>query len=644
MPPISTAQARSKPSPPTLSEVYGVYGLTGVPSLTLGTGVTVGIAERIVRIGVAVRDAGNTGKLQRIGRIFRDIGVRQSVIDAGGRFVAHAALSRKPCCVRYERILRMYCVIDFGGNCAIACQRVRNRRVADGAARIVHRTSQLIPLVFAQRTVGTNLLCIDLHSGCFRVAVKGIAIDHKVYAVGVGGQILNGVSAEIILDIAAQRTEREAVCSKALVALYLGGRCQEVVAVGADATPVAAVGILCDTGQIGNRAIRMQLRIVGGGRVVRCAEVDSGSGGAASGSNLNRTGCLDVNDRREVALAGRASDSIGFGHVAVGIIGTEHNVRAVAGERERCIGLQIERIEIRHKASGRASVNSVIRIRASGFKAHVTLRFSHGIRGVAKANLCAIDCDRVVDLCQLEVDDVSTIALDAIFQIGIDIDRHGRRAVLHCRVVGQAGVLLDMLAGYRVQDRVRLRGRNHKVFIRGIFLFKRRRYDGSVSRAAGQLDVVRQVIRGTAARQGAILIVVDIRAADRDALDAVGRRTKRTAVSAEAVTVSSPRTMTITRMSARAFFAFMLVLLLYKFSFPVLSDAVRKQKAAPILTAKAVIYIFVHTTLPVSVPAPTSDRVCPPLARSALASSRTSPERQVFFPVVAIQLSARFAI
>lgn len=52
----------------------------------------------------------------------------------------------------------------------------------------------------------------------------------------------------------------------------------------------------------------------------------------------------------------------------------------------------------------------------------------------------------------------------------------------------------------------------------------------------------------------------------------------------------------------------------------------------------------IHANLPVSVPAPTSDRVCPPLARSALASSRTSPEWQVFFPVVAIQLSARFAI
>ena len=89
-------------------------------------------------------------------------------------------------------------------------------------------------------------------------------------------------------------------------------------------------------------------------------------------------------------------------------------------------------------------------------------------------------------------------------------------------------MLLDMLAGYRVQDRVRLRGRNHKVFIRGIFLFKRRRYDGSISRAAGQQDVVRQVIRGTAARQGTILIAIDIRAGNRDALDAVGRRTKRT--------------------------------------------------------------------------------------------------------------------
>lgn len=267
---------------------------------------------------------------------------------------------------------------------------------------------------------------------------------------------------------------------------------------------------------------------MGGGRVVRCAEVDGGSGGAASGSDLNRTGCLDVNDRREVASAGRAGDSIGFGHVAVGIIGTEHNVRAVAGKRECSVGLQIERIEIRHKASGRASIDSVIRIGASCFKAHVALRFGHGIRGVAKANLCAVDRDRVVDLCQLEVDDVSAIGLDAICQIGIDINRHGRRAILYCRVVGQAGVLLDMLAGYRVQDRVRLRGRNHKVFIRGIFLFKRRRYDGSISRAAGQLDVIRQVIRGTAARQGAILIVVDIRAADRDALDAVGRRTKRT--------------------------------------------------------------------------------------------------------------------
>ncbi len=52
----------------------------------------------------------------------------------------------------------------------------------------------------------------------------------------------------------------------------------------------------------------------------------------------------------------------------------------------------------------------------------------------------------------------------------------------------------------------------------------------------------------------------------------------------------------------------------------------------------------IHANLPVSVPAPTSDRVCPPLARSALASSRTSPEWQVFFPVVAIQLSVRFAI
>ena len=37
--------------------------------------------------------------------------------------------------------------------------------------------------------------------------------------------------------------------------------------------------------------------------------------------------------------------------------------------------------------------------------------------------------------------------------------------------------------------------------------------------------------------------------------------------------------------------------------------------------------IILHTTLPVSVPAPTSDRVCPPLARSAYASSRTSPKR-----------------
>ena len=39
---------------------------------------------------------------------------------------------------------------------------------------------------------------------------------------------------------------------------------------------------------------------------------------------------------------------------------------------------------------------------------------------------------------------------------------------------------------------------------------------------------------------------------------------------AEAVTVSSPRTMTITRMSAIVFFAFMLVLLLYKFLLPIL--------------------------------------------------------------------------
>ena len=333
---------------------------------------------------------------------------------------------------------------------------------------------------------------------------------------------------EIILDIAAQRTEREAVRGKAIVALDLVSRIKKVVAASADAAPVAAVGILCQAGQIGGCALRMQLRIMDSRRVIRCAEVDGGSGGAASGSDLNRTGCLGINNRREVAIAGRAGDRIFLGHVAVGIIGAEHNIRAVAGKRERSVGLQIERIEIRHKASGRTSIDSIIRIGSSCFKAHVTLRFGHGIRGVAKANLCAIDRDRVVDLCQLEVDDVSAIGLDAICQIGIDIDRHGRRAVLHCRVVGQAGVLLDMLAGYRVQDRVRLRGRNHKVFIRGIFLFKRRRYDGSISRAAGQLDVVRQVIRGTAARQGAILIVVDIRAADRDALDAVGRRTKRT--------------------------------------------------------------------------------------------------------------------
>ena len=200
----------------------------------------------------------------------------------------------EPCRCRAK--LRGRCTADSGIDSAcIKC--VGNSRVANRAVRIVHRTSQFIPLVSAQRTVRQNLLRINLHSGCFGVSVEGIAVHDKVYAVGVGVQILNGVAAEIILDIAAQRTEREAVRAEAGITNELCDRGQLVSAVFADAAPViAAVGVLAQTGDIAVDGLRMQQLVMHGGGVIRCAEIDGGNSAARLG-NTDRASGLDVDDR-----------------------------------------------------------------------------------------------------------------------------------------------------------------------------------------------------------------------------------------------------------------------------------------------------------------------------------------------------------